>query len=171
MKKILFACLLLFVLSCSSDSSTGQDAIDLVTGVTFRQTPEDLPMELGNPNVWVNNQFILYPNPVKQHLLLVSQTPISDIWIIPAHAQKIYQSVDYSTVLTTTTYSEAAVADHASISIDALTSTVVDVNVESLTEGYYRVFVKIDGVLYWDNVYVDPVNTEEHIAEVIGFWN
>ncbi len=171
MKNLFYVCLVLLAISCSSDSATDQTAIDLVTGVTFRQTPDDLPQTFGNPNVRVNDQFVLYPNPTTQYLQVVSQSPISDVWIIPAHAQKIYQSVDFSTVLHSDTYSEATVANHASITLNAQTSTEVVVNLESLTEGYYRIFVKINGALYWDNMYLDPVNTEEHTAEVLGFWD
>lgn len=173
MKNVFYACFVLLALSCSSDSdsATDQTAIDLVTGVTFRQTPDDLPQTFGNPNVRVNGQFVLYPNPAHQVILLQSQEPISAVWIVPAHAEKIYQSVDFSAVLNASTYSEATLNSHATLSLSGQSNNTITMTIDSLTEGYYRIFVKINGALYWDNLYVDPVNTEEHMAEVIGFWD
>lgn len=171
MKNVFYACLVLLALSCSSDSSADQTAMDLVTGVTFRQNFEDLPLTLGNPNVRVNDQFVLYPNPAHQVILLQAQAPISAVWIVPAQAEKIYQSVDFSAVLSATTYSEATLTSHATLSLSEQSNNTVTMNIASLSEGYYRVFVKIGGELYWDNLYVNPIVTEEHIAEIIGFWD
>jgi hypothetical protein len=102
---------------------------------------------------------------------LQAQAPISAVWIVPAQAEKIYQSVDFSTVLSATTYSEATLTSHATLSLSEQSNNTVTMNIASLSEGYYRVFVKIGGELYWDNLYVNPIVTEEHIAEIIGFWD
>jgi hypothetical protein len=42
-------------------------------------------------------------------------------------------------------------------------------NLDQLTAGYYRVYVKIGGILYWDNIYIPDGNFV--IDDLINFWN
>jgi hypothetical protein len=172
MKNVFYTCLVLLAFGCSNDKATpDQTAIDLVTGITFRQAPDDSPQVFGNPNVRVSNQFVLYPNPVHQTILLESPSLITSVWVVPAHAQKIYQTANFATILNASTYSETAISSHATLSLSGQSNNTVTMTIATLPEGYYRVFVKIGGTLYWDNLYVDPIGTEAHIAEIIGFWN
>lgn len=174
MKKTIILLILILALSCNSDNDqTNNTSLNLVTGVNFRQSPDDLSLQLGNPNVLVNDKFIMYPNPAIETLQIVTQENVSDIWIVTAKPEKIYQDLDFSNVLNTNLYSEQSVIYNSEISLNGQSSDNIAMNIEGLEKGYYRVFVKIGGVLYWDNLYKndDQGNSEEHIASLINFWN
>lgn len=174
MKKTIILLILILALSCNSDNDqTNNTSLNLVTGVNFRQSADDLSLQLGNPNVLVNDKFIMYPNPAIETLQIVTQENVSDIWIVTAKPEKIYQDLDFSNVLNTNLYSEQSVIYNSEISLNGQSSDNIAMNIEGLEKGYYRVFVKIGGVLYWDNLYKndDQGNSEEHIASLINFWN
>ncbi len=46
-------------------------------------------------------------------------------------------------------------------------------NIGTLEKGYYRIFVKIGGVIYWDNLYKyeNGGNNEEQFNAISNFWN
>ena len=163
-------------ISCSSDETatnpTDSTALNLVTGINFRQNFDDPPLELGNLNNFVDNKFVIYPNPANAAVYLSSSQNVTDVWIVPANPEKIYQDVDFSTILNSNLYNEQSIISNSSFSLTGQSSTNLSLNTASLPEGYYRVFVKIGGEIYWDNLYkYTGSSSPEQLAAFISFWN
>ncbi|WP_299275974.1 hypothetical protein [uncultured Psychroserpens sp.] len=173
MKKMTIIFALLICISCSNDddnnNSTVETNIELVTGINIRSSEFSAPTQLGNPNVLTNNQFIAYPNPPAGALSLLASENISDVWIIPANAQKTFQQTDFNSVLNSNLYAESLIESNAEMEFMNLNTTNLVLNLENLAAGYYRVFVKINGTLYWDNIYIPEDNFE--IDDLINYWN
>ncbi len=175
MKKTIFILLTILTISCNSDETinpTNSNAINLVTGINFRQNFDDPPLQLGNPNILVNNKFVIYPNPANATVYLLAQQNVTDVWIVPANPEKIYQDLDFSTILNTNLYSEQSIISNSNFSLTAQSSTNLSLNIGTLAKGYYRVFVKIGGDIYWDNLYKnDNGSNPEQMAAIVNFWN
>ena len=173
MKKMTIIFALLIFISCGNDdennNSTSETDIELVTGINIRNSEFSAPTRLGNPNVFTNNQFIAYPNPPAGALSLLASENISDVWITPANAEKIYQQSDFNSILNSDLYAESLIESNAEMEFLNLNSTNLVLNLENLTSGYYRVFTKINGTLYWDNIYIPESNFE--IEDLINYWN
>ncbi|MGL2967116.1 hypothetical protein [Flavobacterium sp. XGLA_31] len=176
MKKTLLLSLLLsfLALSCGSDSGGGTEntALNLVTGIYCRQTADDVALRLGNPNVFTQSQFVMYPNPATQFVMVVAQEPITDAWIVPATPQKIFQSTDFNTVLHSDLYTEQTLTANADISLHDSTSGNLLLEIADLPKGYYRIVVKIGGALYWDNLYKYSAqeSNEDQFNAISSFW-
>jgi hypothetical protein len=175
MKKGLLILLSILALGCNSDetSVTDKTALSLVTGVTFRQNFDDPPFQLGNPNTFVNNKFVIYPNPAIETAFISAAENITDVWIVPANAEKIHQTVDFAGILNTSLYPQQSILANSDLTLTGQSSNNINLDLESLEKGYYRVFVKIGGEIYWDNLYKydDAVNHEADMNAIINFWN
>lgn len=178
MKQKLSVIVLLSILSlsCSSDeanNSTDATAINLVTGVNFRQSPDDMSFLYGNPNALVNNKFTIFPNPVNEVMYISVAENITDIWFVPANAEKIHQDVNFTSILNSNLYSEQSINSLSDYTLSGQFPNNVKIDVENLEKGYYRVFVKIGGKIYWDNLYKygNDNNNEEEIIPLLDFWN
>ena len=173
MKNITIIFALLIITSCSNDDenniSTTETNIELVTGINIRDSGSSASIQLGNPNVLTDNQFIAYPNPPAGALSLSASENISDVWITPANAEKLYLQADFNSILNSDLYAESLIESNAEMEFINLNSTNLVLNLENLTSGYYRVFVKINGTLYWDNIYIPESNFE--IDDLINYWN
>lgn len=173
MKKMTIIFALLIFISCGNDdennNSTSETDIELVTGINIRNSEFSAPTQLGNPNVFTNNQFIAYPNPPAGALSLLASENISDVWITSANAEKIYQQSDFNSILNSDLYAESLIESNAEMEFLNLNSTNLVLNLENLTSGYYKVFVKINGTTYWDNIYIPESNFE--IDDLINYWN
>ena len=71
-------------------------------------------------------------------------------------------------MLTNTTYSIEEVSEASLISFNNLSSNNITLNLEGYNTGYYRVFIKTDSNLYWDNIYID--NEGVDITEFFDSW-
>lgn len=172
MKKNLLLLLSILALSCTSDDETSNSDMKLVTGVTFRQNPDDTPFQLGNPNTLINGKFVMYPNPAINTAFIAATENVSDVWIVPANAKKSYQNTDFGSILNNSLYSEQSIIQNSDYSLNGQAASGISLDVSSLDEGYYRVFVKIDGQIYWDNLYKnDSGSSEEEITALINFWD
>ena len=172
LKTILIIFTIIIFIGCNNDddsNSSSETDIELVTGIDLRSSDYSLPLRLGNPNVYRNNQFVAYPNPTSSVLNISSSVNISDIWIIPADAKKIYQNFDFNSVLDSDLNEETLIESNAEVELLDLNSFNLAINLENLTSGYYKVFVKINGNLYWDNIYIPDSNFE--INDLENFWN
>lgn len=178
MKKVLFILLTFIMLSCNSDndgtnSLTDPTSLNLVTGLNCRQNFDDPAFQLGNPNILVNNHFVIYPNPANAAFYILAPQNVTDVWIVPANPEKIHQELNFGGLLNTSLYSEQSINSNATFSLNGQSSNTVGVNVESLPKGYYRVFVKVNGQIYWDNLfkYGNQGTNTEQFAEINNFWN
>lgn len=176
MKKGLYILITILTLSCNNDGAndlTDKTSLDLVTGINFRQNFDDLPLQLGNPNVLINNKFVMYPNPAIETFFIMAEENVTDVWIVPASPGKIYQDEDFGSVLNSNLYTEQSIITNSDLSLNGQSSNNISVNIGSLERGYYRVFVKCGGEIYWDNLYKlgNEGNTEEQVNAIINFWN
>jgi hypothetical protein len=175
MKKKLFILISILALSCNKDETkvqTDRTAINLVTGVNFRETSGDSGLKLGNPNVLVNNKFKIYPNPANELVYISAQENVTDVWFVTANPEKIHQDANFSSILNTNLYSEQSIISHSNFTLSGQSSNSFSINIGALKKGYYRVFVKIGGEIYWDNLYKNENqgSSEEQTTSIINFW-
>lgn len=177
MKKILFILILIIALSCNTNETetlTDKTALSLVTGVNFRETGDsnEIPLQLGNPNVLVNNKFLLYPNPANELVYILAQENVTDVWLVPANPEKIHQEVNFSSILNTKLYSEQTIISSSNLELNGQSAKSIGINIAKIPKGYYRVFVKIGGEMYWDNLYKyeNQGNNEEQFNAITNFW-
>ena len=175
MKKRLLILISILSLSCNNDETSNPDntELNLVTGINCRQTSNDLPLQLGNPNVLVNNKFVIYPNPANEIVNISSQENVTDVWLVRANPEKIYQNVNFSSILNTNLYTEQSIVTNSDFSLNGQSSNGISMNIGTMERGYYRVFVKIGGIIYWDNLYKfeNDGDNEEQFNEISNFWN
>ena len=140
-------------LSCNNDETHNPDktALNLVTGINCRQTSDDITLRLGNPNVLVNNKFVIYPNPVNEVVYILAQENVTDIWLVPANPEKIYQNVNFNSILNTNLYTEQSIVTNSDFSLNGQSSNGISMNIGTLQKGYYRIFVKIGGIIFYDS--------------------
>lgn len=177
MKKIIFILISILTFSCNKDETiypTGKTALNLVTGINCRETenPDEIALKLGNPNVLVSNKFFVYPNPAKKFVYISAQENITNIWIVPAKPEKIYQDENFISILNTNLYSEQAIISDSNFSLNGQSSKNYSINTEAFAKGYYKVFVKIGGIIYWDNLYKyeNQGDNEEQFTAISDFW-
>ena len=173
MKKLSFSLLLLFILSCDNNydaENTGNDAtrLDLVTGVHIRSSANAPEIQLGNPNITMNTDFRLFPNPPIGTVFLTSVRAIEEVWITEGNAEKSFQETDFSVLLHPNLYTEDDIDSQAILKFSDQNTGNITLDLTDLNIGYYRVFVKIDGNLYWDNIYVSDGSVA--IEQLIVFW-
>lgn len=175
MKIKLLLLVTILALSCNNDDTNTPDntALNLVTGIDCRQTFGDVGLQLSNPNVLVNDKFIIYPNPANEVVFLSSLENVSDVWLVKANPQKIYQNTDFSTILIPSLYAEQSIVANSDFALNGQSSNSISLNIGALEKGYYRVFVKIGGMVYWDNLYKydNQGNNEAQFNAILNFWN
>lgn len=174
MKKILLIVILVLFNSCNKNDDNNvvdPTSMSLVTGVNFRQSFDDTPLTLGNPNIYTNNIFVIYPNPSTGILSIASNQNISKVWVISANANKIYQQTEFSTILNSSIYSESQIQAKSLVTLNDINAANLIVDLNNLNSGYYKVFVKINEAIYWDNIYLEIDGDENSFNEIINFWN
>ena len=162
MKNITFLFSFLLFYSCSGneDNLSLKSATDilLVTGINLKDNQGHNNVSLGNPNVFGPWILKIYPNPVRDRLYIScrdSKCTLSDVWVISAIADKIYQVTDFNLLLNSNTYEESQIESNAELKFKNIDKPNMYFNAESLKEGYYKVFVKINGIVYWENILVN----------------
>jgi len=171
----------LVVFSCSNDDDatiggSNETAIDLVTGLIARPDAYSPGFRLGNPNIRMpasisSTTIIAFPNPIiSAFSIQMAQTSevINNIWLVKANANKIYQDTDFDEILSENTYTVSQIESVAETSFDGISSTNVTLDLGSFEAGYYRVFIKTDQSLYWDNIYIN--NDGVDITEFFDSW-
>ncbi|WP_419213491.1 hypothetical protein ACNR9Q_04875 [Maribacter sp. X9] len=173
MKKIILCLFALLIISCNNqdpeDNSNAETQIELVTGINIKDSFDAPPTRLGNPNIKNNDEFTAFPNPPIGTLFLSSNYVISDVWIVPANADKIFQQVDFNRILISDLYSENEINSKSNLKFIDQGSSTLSLNLETLDVGYYKVFVKIEDTIYWENIFAS--NGSQSIEELIEFWN
>lgn len=168
------------IISCSEDdnaSSVDPKAIDLVTGIVVAQDINSEGYGLGNPNIRMPKNLssiyvYAYPNPTSNNLTVgLSQTTdnITDVWFVKANAQMIFQETDFEELLNENTYTTSEISQVSTHAINDLSVSNITLNLEGYEAGYYKVFIKTDESLYWDNVYID--NNGVDISELFESWD
>lgn len=164
---------LVFVSCKSDDDATSSPSnkttnIELVTGMHARASEFGPSILLGNPNIF-DGAISVYPNPAIGNLRIVSNSgSISDIWMVKGDAQKSFQDTEFSSILSSDLYSSTEIENIAELSFEDLTGNNLIINLENVSFGYYRVFVKINDAIFWTNVYV---GNDKDIEDLMSFWN
>ena len=175
MKKKLFILISILAISCNKDETdvqTDKGSINLVTGINFIQDIDGTVLKLGNPNILVNNNFLLYPNPANESVYILAQENVTDVWFVSANPEKIHQDVNFGNILNTNLYTEQSIISNSNFSLSGQSSNSFKMNIGTLAKGYYKVFVKIGGKIYWDNLYKyeNQGNNEEQFSKINDFW-
>jgi hypothetical protein len=175
MKKPLFILISIWAISCNNDETNNQtdkNSINLVTGINCRQTSDDSGLKLGNPNILVNNKFLLYPNPSNESVYILAQENVTDVWFVSANPEKIHQDINFTNIFNSNLYTEQSIISNSTFSLSGQTSNSFKMNIGTLAKGYYKVFVKIGGKIYWDNLYKyeNQGNNEEQFNKINDFW-
>lgn len=162
-------------ISCSKDEpniQTDKTSINLITGVNFRMTSDDLGVQHGNPNIFANNKFLIYPNPANEVVYILAQENVTDVWFVRANPEKIYQDINFSDHLNSNLYSEQSIISNSNFTVSQKSTKSFSMNIGTLAKGYYKVFIKIGGIIYWDNLYKyeNNGNSEEEYNSIKNFW-
>jgi hypothetical protein len=173
MRKIIFILLALSILACNKDDDNkptiSETKLGLITGINLLPESGPSPIRLGNPNIFIDKNIVsVYPNPVINVLTINSYYEITDVWIIPASPEKIHQETNFEMILNSNTYSEIELTEKASFEINNNNSTTAPINFENLDPGYYRVFIKTNNTIMWDNIlFID----DGELQDVFNYWD
>ncbi len=171
--KLFFAIIIgLLILSCDSDDNdliTSKTDIELITGIVLTDEYGSQISVLGNPNA-NSLHTTVYPIPSPDMIRIVAiNHPISNVWIRKAKSEKIYQQTDFSLILDSDWYTETEILTDCDIVINDINTYSINANIADLSPGYYKVFIKINGDIHWDNIYKSDSNFE--IDDLINYWN
>ncbi|QTD39214.1 hypothetical protein JL193_08255 [Polaribacter batillariae] len=173
MKRIIIFLAFVSVIGCSEkediDNAENNIDINLVTGINLIDFTGGKIGQLGNPNELNIINFGLYPNPTVDILNVYSMGIMSEIWIRPANSSKNYLQTDFGTILNSELYSENEIEKNSKIKLTNSGLSKIKIDLRSLEIGYYRVFVKVDGSIFWRNIYVGT-NTSE-LDNLKNDWN
>ena len=170
MKNVLsLALVALILVACGGNddsSNTSEADLKLVTGIFVRASEFGPSIQLGNPNV-IEGNYTMYPNPAIGVLSIQSSSIITHVLFIKGNPQKRYQDTDFSTILNSNLYTELSISDASELSFKELNENNLNVNLENLNFGYYKVFIKVNDEIFWNNVYI---GNDKDIDELINFW-
>ncbi len=173
MKKILLILIITSFINCNNNedlnNSKTETDINLVTGINLINNFGIKTGELGNPNELNNNNFVFYPNPTVDVLDLKSLESISKVWITSANSNKEYQHTDFNSILNSNLYSENEIESVSKLKFTELNKSGIKIDLGSLEDGYYRVFVEINGIIYWENIFIGTNNNE--LGDLLNYWN
>jgi len=170
MKNLLLLFFIAFLVSCvdktSQDDTDLITEISIVTGIQLFDSDGVFEGSLGNPNVIVDSNVLsVYPTVSEETIIVRANDNIQNIWILNGDPTLFYQQIDYSTVVSSSTYSEEEIVSSLSFSYDASANNVT-IGLSNLQKGFYRIFVKLaDDKIHWQNVYVGTQEDEE-----LNFW-
>lgn len=169
---LVFFFISLFI-SCSDDdkienSLTSQTNINLVTGLDIRQDEFSEAIRLGNPNTFID-QTLVYPNPSVDFLSIqtFNGAVISSVWIVNGQEEKIFQDLNFESVLNSDLYAIQEIENQATLQFLDNESSNLLVNLENLSDGYYRIFIEVNETIEWHNIYKGAVD----ITNFINSWD
>ena len=163
--------IILLSVSCSSDDSkpSNEKDLELFTGMIARTSERGLSILMGNPNILVD-QTLMFPNPAISSIVIreYSNAEITNVWFVKVNPQKKYQTVDFNSILNSKLYTDSEIESKADLSLNNLNGTDLSINLENLSFGYYRVFLKVGDKIQWNNIYI---GNDKNIEDLIAFWN
>jgi len=162
--KILIISILLLTLGCSkddSDVSLSEFEIPIITGYELRTIQGQKISNYGIPNIKLGNEsnnydseyfFISYPNPCKNRCSVYIKSPDTNttkyVWIVQA------QYRDYNSNISTELGSNIMHVGGVPLIETETTYENISFDVSSLSEGYYRIYLKIDDLILYDNLVI-----------------
>lgn len=156
LKTLAAAAILLLLLSCSKEDSDEMEGglfrQPVITGYQLRSTDGSPVGEVGRPNVQLEKNgifLVTFPNPAVHGLALRLMKRSSNqrvkIFLLPA-VTDIADSPHY-------TFSNSTFVQTASPLVEIeTTKDYIHLDVRNLANGFYRLYINIDGTLLWDNI-------------------
>lgn len=177
MKNKILILISILAISCSKEETvkeTEKTSLNLITGINFRETGDNKEMllHLGNANILTNNKFLIYPNPATDKVYISAQENVTYIWFVKGNPEKIYQDFTFGNILNSDFYDEKSIVLNSKNSVNGQSSKEFSLNIETLEKGYYKVFIKIGGKIYWDNLYKydNTEDTQKQSLSIKNFW-
>lgn len=170
--KIILFFILSIVFGCANDDvSVNTTDIHLVTGIELKQYSVDAPLIFGNPNIRYDDIFI-GPNPSNGILKieLLSSGNIQKIWVLSGNVSKQFNSVNFQEELSDMVYNESELESRAIEEFSQVSGTEIILNLENKGSGYYRVFVKTEEGLSWNNIVLNTDGSLD-IENIKNDWN
>lgn len=169
MNKFILIFISISILSCSKDDSNIRVSnleTPILTGFLLRNITGDVIGKIGFPNIKLGNEsndnnseyfFSTYPNPIKDKASIYIKSPNTNttkkVWIVHAeynnNISNAETSIGNATLLS---------AGGSPIFYGEISSNDIHLDLSNLNEGYYRVYVNIDGLTLYDNLII--TNTE-----------
>lgn len=163
--KLLFIGTILITMSCSkedSDMRLAEFDIPVLTGFELRDEQGSLMRVIGTPNIKLGSEsndynskyfFSSYPNPCRDICAIFIKTPNSiekkQIWIV----QALYNDITTNTTANLGNTSLLGVGGTPIVQSE-ITSNNAVFDLRSLNEGYYRIYLKVDDLILYDNLIV-----------------
>lgn len=161
--KLLFLSTLMLTLSCSKESEIrlSEFEIPIITGFELRDVQGQTMGIYGIPNIKLGNEsnsynseyfFSLYPNPCTDICTVYIKAPNSNaakyVWIVQAQYRD-----NNTTILMNLGTNSIYVGGTPLIETEFTTNNIV-VDLSSLSEGYYRMYLKVDDLILFDNLVI-----------------
>ena len=166
---------LLFVLTlfigCGDNDEEDFDPtrLDIVTGLNLKDNFGQAAGRWGNPNVTVPTSVVAYPNPVRDALTVRATTGIQNIWIVNGLPSRNFPDTNFTQVFADNPFQQSSIEAVASRSFDNLNGNNIAINLEGISQGYYRLYVQLqNGSIISDNIYITQTGNPD--LEGINFW-
>ncbi|MCK9617016.1 MAG: hypothetical protein M0R21_04190 [Lentimicrobiaceae bacterium] len=172
MKKtyLLIFLIVLFIISCSKEDNEfrlSDFSIPTINGYYQRDLVANIIGIVGTPNVRLGNStgfnnsiyyFFCYPNPCSKglcaiHIKAPIKNEIKKLWITPAYFnnQGSNNSIDLNN-------SSNIFIGGSPVFQTEFTSNDLTVNLSQIPNGYYRIYLKVNGYLLYDNLLIYKLN-------------
>lgn len=173
MKRIVMClCVIALLAACgdSDDEDFDPTRVDIVTGMQLSDA-QAANIELwGNPNIPTVRRAVVFPKPATDVIRVVTSSSIKNIWLVSGFPTRRFFDTNFQEVFAQNSYDVSEVAASSIRALENLDQTEIVINLDGLSQGYYRIFVQFqDDSLTWDNFYVG-VNTGGNLDD-INFWN
>jgi hypothetical protein len=162
--KFLFFITLLVTMSCSKEETgirlSGFET-PIITGFQIRSIEGQLIDVYGIPNIKLSDRsyrnnteysFCPFPNPCTNLCVVHTNVPNPDaikyIWVV----QAVYEDNGSNNV--TNIGSNTMAVGGAPLIENEFTSDVTALDISSLSEGYYRIYLKVDNTILYDNLVI-----------------
>ena len=173
MRKIVMY-LWIIVLFFACGDSDGEDfdpiRIDIVTGMQLTDTQGSAIEAWGNPNVPNVTRVTVFPKPAAGSIRVQTSVSIKNIWLVSGVPTRRFEDTNFQEVFAQNSYDIEQIGTTSIQSLVSLDVTDITLNLDGLSQGYYRIFVQFqDNSLTWDNFYLGASNTIN--LDDINFWN
>jgi hypothetical protein len=158
--KYIWVILLFFIIGCTKEEGsfrTSEFETPKISGYYCRTDRAILKDIVGVPNVILEKKslpysLIVFPNPA-ENSCMINLRPFSDginkkIWITPAEFEKPIPENAITLGMNNIRVGGMPVYQNE------FTTEAIRINISSFEEGYYRVYLKVEGELFYDNLIV-----------------
>ncbi len=156
---------LILTFSCSEDESVtriAQFETPVLTGFQLRDEMGQRLETIGEPNLQLSSSnsmtsFYFYPNPCTGNcaVQIKSENSVDKkyIWIVKA----LYNEYDINATVNTGNATTLFIGGEALINHEFFQNSL-NINLNSLSDGYYRIYVKVDDEILYDNLILSKFN-------------